>query len=235
MSTYTSVLSLRKPNRIGGEDDIVNVVTDVNENMDTLDLNVNLRVVTSSTRPSSPYTGQLVYETDTGHVSIWNGTDWDNVGAGNSARGRMALTTSTTDGASLTSASAETLYISATFAAEDGRKYWVETGFSVECTATTAAPGAIDTKVRWAAGGSVANTDTQLGSTARYDIVQGTGTANAEHGYHLYELTPNTTGNVTVGLFASVPTVNDTCRFDGSAVSGDGKVNWISVRDVGSE
>lgn len=33
-------------------------------------------VCTSSTRPASPYEGQLVYETDTDLLLIWNGTAW---------------------------------------------------------------------------------------------------------------------------------------------------------------
>lgn len=33
-------------------------------------------VCTSTTRPSSPYNGQLVWETDTGKSFIWNGSSW---------------------------------------------------------------------------------------------------------------------------------------------------------------
>lgn len=33
-------------------------------------------VCTSSTRPTVPYTGQLVYETDTDKVASWNGSAW---------------------------------------------------------------------------------------------------------------------------------------------------------------
>ena len=34
-------------------------------------------VVTSTTRPSTPYTGQLIYETDTGYLRVWDGAAWD--------------------------------------------------------------------------------------------------------------------------------------------------------------
>jgi len=34
-------------------------------------------VCTSTTRPTSPYTGQLVYETDTGYLRVWDGANWD--------------------------------------------------------------------------------------------------------------------------------------------------------------
>jgi microcystin-dependent protein len=36
-------------------------------------------ICTSSTRPSTPAEGQMVYETDTDSVVVWNGTVWDTV------------------------------------------------------------------------------------------------------------------------------------------------------------
>ena len=38
-------------------------------------------VCTSTTRPSGPYEGQMIYETDTDMVAIWNGTAWRYVSA----------------------------------------------------------------------------------------------------------------------------------------------------------
>lgn len=34
-------------------------------------------VVTSTTRPTAPYTGQIIYETDTGYLRVWDGSAWD--------------------------------------------------------------------------------------------------------------------------------------------------------------
>jgi hypothetical protein len=34
-------------------------------------------VCTSTTRPGSPYTGQVIYETDTGYLRVWDGAAWD--------------------------------------------------------------------------------------------------------------------------------------------------------------
>lgn len=33
-------------------------------------------VCTSTSRPSSPFTGQLIFETDTNRLAVWNGTSW---------------------------------------------------------------------------------------------------------------------------------------------------------------
>jgi hypothetical protein len=40
-------------------------------------------VCTSSTRPASPYEGQMIYETDTDATKVWDGSAW--VGATNTA------------------------------------------------------------------------------------------------------------------------------------------------------
>ena len=34
-------------------------------------------VCTSTTRPTTPYTGQIIYETDTGYLRVWDGANWD--------------------------------------------------------------------------------------------------------------------------------------------------------------
>lgn len=70
MSTNTSRLGLLKP--AGTE--TVNVATQLNNNLDAIDLNMNFRVCTSSTRPSVVYAGMSIYETDTGNCYVSNGT-----------------------------------------------------------------------------------------------------------------------------------------------------------------
>jgi hypothetical protein len=44
-------------------------------------------VCTSSTRPASPYDGQVIYETDTDIAAVWDGSGWVNLGA----TGRIAI------------------------------------------------------------------------------------------------------------------------------------------------
>jgi hypothetical protein len=38
-------------------------------------------VCTSSTRPTAPFEGQFIYETDTDMLAIWNGTAWRYIAA----------------------------------------------------------------------------------------------------------------------------------------------------------
>lgn len=72
MSTTTTRLGLYKPASDGSE--LVNVVTDLNNNYDAIDLAMGFRIVTSSTRPSSPYGGQGIEESDTGRFYLHNGS-----------------------------------------------------------------------------------------------------------------------------------------------------------------
>ncbi|ARX81515.1 hypothetical protein SMD44_00913 [Streptomyces alboflavus] len=69
----TTRLGLYKPLNDGSE--LVNVQTDLNQNWDKVDLAAGLQIVTSSTRPSSPYPGKAIAESDTSYRSYFsNGT-----------------------------------------------------------------------------------------------------------------------------------------------------------------
>ncbi|MGC5565348.1 hypothetical protein ACPYPG_21270 [Streptomyces sp. FR-108] len=68
--TNTTRLGLYKPD----PNDNINVTTDVNNNLDKLDVQVGTTVCTSSTRPNAPYAGQNIYETDTGRFLLSNGS-----------------------------------------------------------------------------------------------------------------------------------------------------------------
>ena len=39
-------------------------------------------VCTSTTRPTTPYNGQVIYETDTGRALVWDGTAWEYLATG---------------------------------------------------------------------------------------------------------------------------------------------------------
>lgn len=53
-------------------------------------------VCTSSTRPTAPYEGQMIYETDTDMVAIWNGTAWRYISATTPTNGTVLQVQSTT-------------------------------------------------------------------------------------------------------------------------------------------
>lgn len=72
MATTTTRLGLRKPART----DLVAVLTDLDGNYDAIDAAVGITVCTSTTRPSTPYDGQSIYETDTHNRLVWDGSGW---------------------------------------------------------------------------------------------------------------------------------------------------------------
>ena len=53
-------------------------------------------VCTSSNRPASPFEGQIIYETDTDMVAIWNGTAWRYIAATTPTNGSVLQIQSTT-------------------------------------------------------------------------------------------------------------------------------------------
>jgi hypothetical protein len=79
MATNTTKLGLIKPDFV----DVVDVA-DLNTNADDIDAAVGFAIVTSSTRPSTPWTGQSIFETDTESSFIWDGSAWMPGGGGGS-------------------------------------------------------------------------------------------------------------------------------------------------------
>ena len=77
MATTTTRLSLTKPDYT----DVVDVA-ELNTNADTIDAAVGATVCTSSTRPGSPWTGQLIYETDTLLSFVYTGSAWASTAIG---------------------------------------------------------------------------------------------------------------------------------------------------------
>src|SRR5678815_2547191 len=72
MSTSTTRLGLVKAD----PPEFVDVVAHINNAFDKVDAAISSTVCTSSTRPGSPYVGQLIFETDTGCLRVWDGTRW---------------------------------------------------------------------------------------------------------------------------------------------------------------
>ena len=74
----TARLALQKPNSDPVTGDPVDI-TVLNANFDKLDSAVSATPCTSDTRPS-PFTGQIIAETDTGDVLLWDGSSWGKFG-----------------------------------------------------------------------------------------------------------------------------------------------------------
>jgi hypothetical protein len=79
MATSTTKLGLIKPDFV----DVVDI-TDLNSNADDIDAAVGFTICTNATRPASPFTGQSIFETDTGDSFIWDGSAWQPGGGGGS-------------------------------------------------------------------------------------------------------------------------------------------------------
>lgn len=79
MGTTTPRLGLYKAAPVGEQ---VDVQSQINAAYDKVDEAIGARVVTSGTRPASPYIGQIIFESDTGYTFLWNGTLWYPIGMG---------------------------------------------------------------------------------------------------------------------------------------------------------
>lgn len=79
MATTTSKLALTKP----ATSDLVDIAV-LNQNSDKIDAAVGATVCTSATRPSSPWNGMIIYETDTnaGYVYRSSTTSWLPIASG---------------------------------------------------------------------------------------------------------------------------------------------------------
>lgn len=79
MPTYTSKLALYLPgggsSSIGGADETADI-DKLNQNFQAIDTATGAKIVTSSTRPGTPYAGQQIYETNTKLSYVWTGSAW---------------------------------------------------------------------------------------------------------------------------------------------------------------
>lgn len=71
MATTTSRLGLTKPATTDPVD-----IAQLNANADKLDAAVGIFVCTSATRPSTPWNGLTIYETDTKDTLVYNNAAW---------------------------------------------------------------------------------------------------------------------------------------------------------------
>lgn len=84
-------------------------------------------VCTSSTRPASPFEGQVIYETDTDKVLVYNGSAW--LPPWNTAWGSLGRATATTSQTFTSASLVDFTSLSVTFTAVASRLYRI--GFSL--------------------------------------------------------------------------------------------------------
>jgi len=122
-------------------------------------------VCTSSTRPASPFEGQVIYETDTDLVLSYNGSSWISVGA---TAGGLVLVSSTTIGSAVSSITVTGAF-SATY---DAYKIIITGGTSTNNTNLNLQLGAVTTGYRnQLLYASYNNTPLALGSTGGSNFI----------------------------------------------------------------
>lgn len=80
---FTTRLLLNKPDPDPVTGDVVDVQK-LNDNADKIDASIGFTICTSTMRPSAPFDGQSILETDTGKTYVWGGSDWLPLLVGNS-------------------------------------------------------------------------------------------------------------------------------------------------------
>jgi len=94
MATNTTRLGLIKPDYVDDVD-----IADINSNMDDIDSAVGATICTSTTRPGTPFTGQLIFETNTDKFLVWTGSVWEESVGGAEALNDLTDVTITTPAA----------------------------------------------------------------------------------------------------------------------------------------
>lgn len=159
MSTSTTRLGLYKP--ASGED--VNVVTDLNNNYDTIDLNMNFRTCTSSTRPSVVWDGLSIHETDTNRFYAWNSTPassgWYEIFSSGGSIAQMNLAGTSSGAFTLTSKTTGKTQPQFEIRA-DGQVFWGDGTSSVDTNLYRSGVNTLKTDDAFTAVGAISTTDT---------------------------------------------------------------------------
>ena len=178
-------------------------------------------VCTSTTRPTAPYEGQTIYETDTDMVAIWNGTAWRYISATTPTSGTVLQTAYAQTSTAVTYTS--TTYIASGLSVLITPKSTSST-ILVEvvvanCYKTTQTNTGLNFQL-WRNGSSIA----QLGS----DFLR-TEDAQRQHGQFAsrYKDSPSSTSALTYAVYGA----NRTTGTDQSNFNGDG-ISSITVMEI---
>ncbi len=178
-------------------------------------------VCLSSSRPTVPYEGQMVYETDTDMVAIWNGTAWRYIAATTATSGTVLQTVYAQTSAVVTYTS--TTYIASGLSVSITPKSTSST-ILVEvvvanCYKTTQTNTGLNFQL-WRNGSSIV----QLAS----DFLR-TEDAQRQHGQFAsrYKDSPSSTSALTYAVYGA----NRTTGTDQSNFNGDG-ISSITVQEI---
>lgn len=201
MANQTLKLGLRQPQ----PSDPVNVQLDVNSNMDIIDKNMNFLICTSATRPNPAVAGRKIFETDTGALLIYTGTEWRylNPGAGGlttGPQGKVFYETyqSNITGNLPTSEPVEP-QLSVNFDAVINRYYWSEIYFGVRHDTGTGRGIRCLFNCRIDDGLTVTSASPQLGVVAR--AANNWASASSISTYSMWEYLATFSGTKTIGFF----------------------------------
>ena len=174
-------------------------------------------VCTSTTRPTGPYEGQMIYETDTDMVAIWNGSAWRYISATTPTNGTVLQVVSVSYETPVSSTSAS----------------WVTTGLNAAIT-----PKSTSSKVLaiWNVAISISSSTnngyvtlfrgtvagTNLGNTSTGSGFGGTYSSAARidaivAGNHLDSPSTVSSQTYTVGMFASTGITMEAQKFSGKS------------------
>lgn len=207
MATNTTKLGLIKPDFV----DVVDI-TDLNTNADDIDAAVGFTICTSSTRPSTPWLGQSIFETDTESSFIWDGTVWKPGGGGGSIEISATAPSSPAQGDLWWDSDNGNLYI---YYDDGNSQQWVAANGPQVFVGTTAPPGYQGqlwfdstsgktyiyyddgTSAQWvsAIGGSIAGTVVQVVSTTKTDTFSTTSTSYTDLTGLSATITPRSTSS----------------------------------------
>ena len=135
---FTTRLALSKPDPNPVTGDFVDIAV-LNANMDKLDAGIGATICTAATRPASPFHGQIIRETDTRKLYVWNATQsaWDQIYSANGTPQETEFTAASTGAFSNTTAAAGTPVCGGVFTAPPSGKVVIHLTAFAEITAGT--------------------------------------------------------------------------------------------------
>ena len=179
-------------------------------------------VCTSTTRPTAPYTGQIIFETDTGYLRVWDGSAWDylsqsqNDTVGLGAVGGLVFIKSQTVGTAVSSATITNVF-SSTY--DNYRLIVSNVDSSVAATSLF---------MRFDAGGT-----TNYYSSVYYDAYTGTDTAtlrrSAQASGGIGTSGPDNDTSVSIDIY--LPNVSNRTTWSGT-FSASGLQGWCGGTTV---